>query len=102
MSDQDNLGIDKLIGVAKEATKSGDSASAELFFQEALRKAELLYGTAHPEVGLILMDLLDVYDSQKNELAATRVFNRVREIVLTNACPELEQKMKSRKWRRYS
>lgn len=76
-----------MIEVAERATECGDWATAEWYYNEAVRKAELEYGDEDPRVGLILLDLLDVYDAQKNHVAGMRTFNRIRRIVLHCTLP---------------
>lgn len=87
MSNELESSINKMIEVAHRATECGDWNTAEWYYNEAVRRAENQYGPDDPRVGLILLDLLDVYDAQQNRVAGARVFNRIRQIVLFCTMP---------------
>jgi hypothetical protein len=88
------LGLEQLLAVAREAFAGGDVEQAQLFYEQAVRKAELNYGEDNPAVGLVLIELLEVYEVQNDTAIAAQVFDRIRNIIVHHGAPELSKKFR--------
>ncbi|MBS2004313.1 MAG: tetratricopeptide repeat protein [Cyanobacteria bacterium SZAS LIN-5] len=74
--------IETLLTRAKVLQAKAQYAEAETLTKEALTRAEVSTGSTSLVTGLVLMDLLDLYDKLGRETEATALWERIRNILL--------------------
>lgn len=73
--------IKRILETAKMAAQSGDSASAEQFYKQALRVAEVLCGEDSAGVASVLLDIEEFYKTQRRPNEAKQAHERMRRIM---------------------
>lgn len=67
--------------LAHNLVLSGDEQDAERWMQRALTSAEITAGYGSPLAGLVLIELFDLYDTQKRHDEAKLLWRRLCNIV---------------------
>lgn len=74
--------IDALIVQAQRLRADGEYADAETIARKALERAEKRMGNLSLDTGLVLMELVELYDKQGREEESEPLWKRIREILL--------------------
>lgn len=83
MVNMNNSDLNGLITIAGRCRQNGNLKAAEKLMLHALRKAEERYGQVSVPVGLVLLELIDVYEEQDNHESAKEANVRMREIIMS-------------------
>jgi hypothetical protein len=76
--------LDILVCFANHQAKA-DGKTAEKFYRQALFLAEVSFGKDSPQAGMVLLSLLDLYDSQDMRQESKDAQARIRSILVKNA-----------------
>ncbi len=68
------------LSAARTAAEQREYAKAEMLYQQVLKEVESTFGKHHGEVGLILLELRQVYEQQNKRSKAELLYRRVQEI----------------------
>jgi len=74
--------IDALIEQSRRLRADGEYTEAETIAQRALDRAEKSTGNLSLDTGLVLMELVEIYDKQGREIESETHWKRIREILL--------------------
>ena len=77
--------IDALIVKAQRLRAEGEYADAETIAQKALERAEKRMGNLSLDTGLVLMELVELYDKQGREEESEALWKRIRAILFLAA-----------------
>lgn len=83
----DSLAVSTFMDIGKTIESNGN-ASAEVYYQRAVRAAETIYGAYHGEVGLVLMRLGAYYRRQGRYEEAAMVEERIASILSVYECDQ--------------
>ena len=76
---------DSLHMMVRFAKHQVDRQKAEKFYQQALFLAESAFGKDSPQAGIVVLSLMDFYDSQNREQESKDAQARIRGILVKNA-----------------
>ena len=74
--------VETLLEHARQRRTKGRYAEAERISKKALDRAEAVTGKSSLLTGLVLMELLDLYDKQGREEESEALWHRIRDILL--------------------
>lgn len=75
--------VETRLVIAQEYVQVGDLDKAEDILLKALKLAEAATGQSSALVGRVLVDLFDIYQKQDKNAEAERVWQRLRQILIT-------------------
>jgi len=79
--DFQTLVVEARLSIGQSLIAEGKAKDAERVYLQALRHAETAAGRDSPLAGMVLLDLIDLYDAQERREEAKALWERIRKIL---------------------